>query len=153
MNNYFEKDGIHARIVARAIIKDTSGGYLFERRPSNANLAPNVLQLFGGKIDPEDESVVLGLKRELQEELMINSDQITVVEQVGAELSSDGLWLTYFFLVSLADEVLDQLAQVDNLEVFDRNQLEIESRSITDEDKGGDIGLDHGNVILENLLS
>ena len=151
MHNYWEKDGIHARLVTRAIIKDTAGRYFFERRPLNSEFSPNRLQLFGGKVDLEDTSLEVALVRELIEELNIQANHILSVEHIGAELSPDGWWLTYFFIVTLVDKVLEQLTAVDNLEILNQDELKIESRSIIDEHRGGDIAFDHGTIVLENL--
>lgn len=149
MQNRYLENGLSARKVTRAIINN-SGNFLFERRPETSNYAPNRLQLFGGKVDSEDQTIVQALIRELAEELHIGPEDILSISEVGAELSPDEKWLSYFFVVVLKEIALLNLSQVARLELLDQHKLKIEAGLIVDEANGGDIAFDHGQIILEN---
>lgn len=157
MKEKFTKNDLLARKVTRAIISDSNGNYLFERRPDTAKYSPFMLQLFGGKVDEEDENLEESLRRELGEELGITDQDIQTVEHVAAELSLDDKWLSYYFLVILNDYVFNYLEQKsENLDRRDLVRLSaedvlMESGPIIDNNTGGDIAFSHGQIIFENI--
>lgn len=150
MNHRYVENGLNARKVTRAIIKDKKDNYLFERRPDSAKFSPNSLQLFGGKVDEEDRTIESALIRELIEELHITPDDILSIESIGAELSPDEAWLSYFFVVVLKELSFSDLSNAQGLELLNQQKLKVESGPIIDSDQGGDIAFDHGQLILEN---
>lgn len=103
------------RIIVSAII-EKDGSYLFGKKPKDIGPYPNTYHLLGGGIDPENESLVEGLEREIREEPGIILTDITPLSFAEADsVNKEGEVVHYFFHVFMTSYVSGELIPGDDI--------------------------------------
>lgn len=103
------------RIIVSAII-EKEGSYLFGKKPKDVGPYPNTYHLLGGGIDPENESLVVGLQREIKEEAGITLTDITPFSFAEADsVNKLGEDVHYFFHVFLTKYDSGELTPGDDI--------------------------------------
>lgn len=103
------------RIIVSAII-EKEGSYLFGKKPKDIGPYPNTYHLLGGGIDPENESLLQGLEREVREEAGVTLTQITPLSFAEVDsVNKQGEDVHYFFHVFMTHFAGGELIPGDDI--------------------------------------